>query len=78
MTQEVDIGDVMRALSSAFDAKIEHDKQLAEYDGYSWGWHGAALIIEKDNSIELFGKRLDTYIDQRIQKALQSHIGNSV
>lgn len=69
--EKMDIEDVMRAMSSAIDAKVEHDKALKEYDGYSWQWHGAALIAEKENAISLFGKRLDTYIDQRINNALR-------
>lgn len=66
----VDITDVLNALNRVIDSTNEHDKARDKFDGYSWDYHGAGYIIERDQARADFGERLNTYIDQRIAVAL--------
>ena len=65
-----DITDVLNALSRVIDTTNEHNRAYEKYDGYSWGYAGHGLIWERDKARDDFAKRLDAYIDQRIEDAL--------
>jgi hypothetical protein len=64
------IDDVLSALDSYTEAKIEHDTGRDNYDGYSWGYWGHALIERMNKYKKEFGETLDKYIDQRIERKL--------
>lgn len=66
----VDITDVLNALARVIDSTNEHDKARDRFDGYSWDYHGAGYIIERDQARNAFAKRLDVYIDQRVDARL--------
>lgn len=68
--KEVDISDVLNALARVIDSTNEHDAARDKYEGYSWGYHGAGLIYNRDEARDDFAKRLDAYIDQRIEDKL--------
>jgi hypothetical protein len=64
-----DIGEALRTyIQRATDEREARNK----YDGYSWGWHGAALIGEVRDAEKALTDALDTYIDGRVAKALQA------
>ncbi len=63
----LDIQCLIQALSEYVEAKTAHDKALATYDGYSWGYHGQKEINRMHNAAVAFGYRLDDYIDARIK-----------
>lgn len=71
---EADITDVLNALSRVIDSTNEHDKAREKYDGYSWGYHGAGLIIERDQARKDFAERLDAYIDRRVDARLDDRL----
>lgn len=70
-----DIENLIWALERVIDSTNEHDRARSEYAGYSWGYHGAGLIHERDKARRDFGERLNALIDTRIQEKLNCHLG---
>lgn len=66
----VDITDVLNALARVIDSTNEHDRARDKYEGYSWDYAGHSLIWERDEARDDFAKRLDAYIDGRIEQRL--------
>lgn len=64
-----DITNVLNALARVIDSTNEHDRARDKYDGYSWDYVGHSLIWQRDQARDDFAKRLDAYIDQRIEDA---------
>lgn len=60
------IEDVLDAFHDYEMAKGEHDSSLSNYEGYSWDYHGFALIEKMNNSRAAAEKALNEYIDARI------------
>jgi uncharacterized protein YdiU (UPF0061 family) len=63
---------LVQSLQNVIEAKTEHDKARDDYDGYSWGYHGRYLVDAMENAARDFEERLETYIDQAIQRRLGS------
>jgi len=66
----MNINDLLNALQYAIDAQHEHNKQLDEYEGYSWSYHGSYIIDKMEKSQKDFKDSLEKYIDERIEHAL--------
>ena len=65
-----DIDEVLNAFKKYGEARREHDEAADEYDGYSWGYHGAYLQDAVDEAGKEAKAQLDKYIDARITAAL--------
>lgn len=57
-------------MDNYWDAKREEEEARAKYDGPSWGYWGASYIEAKEEAAEELQKRLDEYVDERIQAAV--------
>lgn len=73
MRNTLDIECLVQSLEKVIRLRREHDEARDEYmqrGGYSWGYYGRGLVAAMEESAEDFQKRLDAYIDARIQAAL--------
>ena len=60
-----------QALENYMEAKHRHDKARDEYQGYSWGYHGGHYVQAMEDAAEDFQKRLDSYIEEKVQAAIK-------
>lgn len=65
-----DMHDVMLAMQDYISAVRDHDTQRDAYEGYSWGWAGAALIGERDRALKRLSERMEAFIDRRVDEAI--------
>lgn len=63
---------LVQSLQNVIEAKTAHDKARDDYDGYSWGYHGQSYVNSMENAARDFEERLENYIDQAIQRRLDS------
>lgn len=61
---------LVQALENVVEAKQEHDKARDEYDSPSWGYYGHHFVKRMEDAAEDFEKRLDDYIEKKVQEAL--------
>ena len=65
--------DLLKSLEHYLEAKREHDEARAKGDpGYSWEYHGRPYIERMNRAAEDFGRRLEDYIDSRIEAATEA------
>lgn len=68
--QILSIDAVMAAMSEYAASQKRHDKARAEYEGYSWGYHGWSYIRDVDESKVNAEKVLEQYIEACVQRAI--------
>lgn len=71
----------MNELEKLFDAmatlqqlQAQHDKEFAEYDGYSWDWNGY-WYRNLEQAREDVTVALNNIIDQRVEEKLKEQKG---
>lgn len=69
------IAEVLTALQAAVDAQHEHNKQLEDYDGYSWDYHGYSWVVAMDDAYKRFEGLFQEYIDERVHAAIDKAKG---
>lgn len=64
-------------MDNYWDAKREEEEARNDYHGPSWGYFGARYIEAMEEAAEDVQKRLDEYVDERIETALQRRLSKS-
>jgi hypothetical protein len=59
-----------KAMIRWYAARTAHDKALGDYDGYSWGYAGAAEIEELQAAAKEFEDALQEIINKGVKAAL--------
>jgi len=71
MRNTLEIECLGQALENYMGAKHSHDKARDQYEGYSWGYYGYSFVKAMEDAAEDFQKRLDAYIEQKVQSAIK-------
>jgi len=69
----MDALDVILALADYTACAQREDAAFDAYEGVTWGYDGADLIDARNDAQRRLEAALDSYIDDRIKKALASH-----
>lgn len=70
MKDTLEIECLVQSLFSAVAASKTEAEKRDEHQGYSWDYWGSSYIQDKNDAMEDFGKRLESYIDKRVEDAL--------
>lgn len=68
-TDSLSLRCLVQALGEFLEAEAVERREREAFVGYSWDHFGQSLIKQREEAAAEFGKRLDEYIDTRIQAA---------
>lgn len=74
MIDTLEIECLMQAISEYDEARQEERQACTNYDGYSWGYHGASFIQAREKAAEDVQNRLNKIIDERIEERLKTFV----
>ena len=67
----IEIDDLIESLVNLINVQSRYNKEVAEYDGYSWDWAGQYIIEELNEAKENTKNVLDKYIDERVEAKIE-------
>lgn len=72
------LANLVESLSNYLDASREHDDARKAYEGHSWGWAGGEYIRRVDEAASELEKRLDGYIESRVNAILSARTKEAI
>jgi len=62
---------LIEAFVTLMNVQSRYNKEVAEFEGYSWDYYGRNIIEELDNAKEEFKKAMNKCIDERIEAKIE-------